>query len=99
MAKRAFHDIAETPVPAALEHARIELALFPESGDVDGVVVDGWMTTRFMGRTPQLFTTDARFVDAGRTLACVTHLCHGWRRADAEWASEAQSKVPEPAHG
>lgn len=85
MAKRAFHDIAETPVPDALENETIDLALFPESGD-DGFAIQGWMTKRFMGRTAQIFTTDARFVAEGQTLACVTHLCHGWRKA-------------EPAHG
>lgn len=80
MAERAFHDLAATPVPAALEGRTIELALFPE-GDDAGVVVDGWMTRRFRGGA-QLFTWDPRFahLSDGRTMAtCVTHLAHGWR--------------------
>lgn len=84
MAERAFRDLTEKPVPAALEGHTIELALFPEDDDA-GVVVEGWMTRRFRGG-PQLFTWDPRFthLSDGRTLAtCVTHLTHGWRECEA----------------
>lgn len=82
--ERGFTDLSLVPVPDEMDGVTIELVL--ESG----FVVQGWMTRRFMGRTPQLFTWDPLPADMlpqelwgapGPT--CISHLAQGWRASEA----------------